>query len=69
MGQTQDIKEAVWLKSLLDQLNPENSTSFLTENSSSYALNATIIYYDNQTAIALAKNLKSYARSKHIDIQ
>lgn len=30
MGQTQAIKEAVWLKSLLDQLNPEDSTSSST---------------------------------------
>ena len=28
-----------------------------------------IIYYDNQRAIASAKNPESYARSKHIDIQ
>ncbi len=69
MGQTQAIKEAVWLKSLLDQLHPEDSTSSSKKNSSSYALNATIIYYDNQGAIALAKNLESHARSKHIDIE
>lgn len=80
MGQTQAIKEAIWLKSLLDQLNPEDSTSFLTknntrtspsllENSSAYNLNATIIYCDNQGAIALAKNPESHACSKHIDIQ
>lgn len=64
MGQTQAIKEAVWLKSLLDQLDPEDSTSSLTDDNpqtvpsketSAYALNATIIYYDNQGAVALAK--------------
>lgn len=78
MGQTQAIKEAVWLKSLLDQLNPEDSTSSLTDDNpqtvpsketSAYALNATIIYYDNQGAVALAKNPEPRARSKHIDIQ
>ena len=79
MGQTQAIKEAVWLKSLLDQLNPEDSTSPLTEDdsqttppskyTSAYALNAVIIYCDNQGAVALAKNPESHARSKHIDIQ
>lgn len=69
MGQTQAIKEAVWLKSLLNQLNPEDSTSSSTENSSSYALNATIMYCNNQGAIALAKNPEFHARSKHIDIQ
>lgn len=80
MRQTQAIKEAVWLKSPLDQLNPEDSTTSSTgdntqtslsllEDSSAYALNATIIYCDNQGAIALAKNPESHARSKHIDIQ
>lgn len=80
MGQTQAIKEAVWLKSLLDQLNPEDSPTPLTrddpqttlspsEDTPNYALNATIIYCDNQGAIALAKNPESHARSKHIDIQ
>lgn len=34
-----------------------------------YALNATIIYCDNQGAVALANNPESQARSKHIDIQ
>lgn len=80
MGPTQAIKEAVWLKFLLDQLNPEDSTTSLTgdntqtflsllEDSSAYALNATIIYCNNQGAIALAKNPESYACSKHINIQ
>ena len=32
MGQTQAIKEVVWLKSLLDQLNPEDSTTFSTRD-------------------------------------
>ena len=80
MGQTQAIKEAVWLKSLLDQLNPEDSIDSPTRDdsqttplpltdTSAYALKATIIYCDNQGAVALAKNPESHARSKHIDIQ
>ncbi len=80
MRQTQAIKEAVWLKSLFDQLNPKDSTSSSTEDNaqtapwllddtSVYALNATIIYFDNQGALILAKNAESQARSKHIDIQ
>ena len=80
MGQTQAIKEAVWLKSLLDQLNPEDSVDSLPRDNSLttpspatdisvYALKATIIYCDNQGAVALAKNPESHARSKHINIQ
>lgn len=79
MGQTQAIKDAVWLKFLLDQLNPKDSTPLIrndsqtailpSEDTSPYALNATIIYCDNQGAIALAKNPESHACSKHIDIQ
>ncbi len=80
MGQTQAIEEALWLKSLLDQLNPEDSidspprddsqkTPLPLTDTSAYALKATIIYCDNQGAVALAKNPKSHARSKHIDIQ
>ena len=80
MGQTQAIKEAVWLKSLLDQLNPEDSIDSLPRDdsqttplpltdTSAYALKATIIYCDNQGAVAFTKNPESHARSKHIDIQ
>ena len=80
MGQTQAIKEAVWLKSLLDQPNLEDSidssprddsqTTLLSlTDTSAYALKATIIHCDNQGAVALAKNPKSHARSKHIGIQ
>ena len=58
IGQTQAAKEAIWLKTLLDQLNPEDSSPV-----------ATIIYGDNQGAIALAKNPQFHARTKHIDIQ
>lgn len=58
MGQTQAAKEAIWLGKLLNQLN-----------SSEQGLHTTIIYCDNQGAIALAKNLQYHAWSKHINIQ
>lgn len=58
MGQTQATKEAIWLKRLLNQLRPE-----------SQAPAATIIYCDNQGAIALASNPVFHARTKHIAIQ
>ncbi len=59
MGQTQTTKEAIWLKSLLAQL----------DSSSAKGVHAVIIYYNNKRAITPAKNPKSYARSKHIDFQ
>jgi hypothetical protein len=58
IGQTHAAKEAIWLKALIDQLNPENASPM-----------ATIIYGDNQGAIALAKNPQFHARTKHIDLQ
>jgi hypothetical protein len=48
VGQKQAAKEAIWLKTLLDQLNPEDSSPV-----------ATIIYGDNQVAIAVAKRPNS----------
>ncbi len=80
MGQTQVVKEAVWLKSLPDELNPSDACD-LPENPTKqqvsppltnhclYAFKAIIIYCDNQGAVALGKNPESHARSKHIDIQ
>lgn len=58
MGETQATKEAVWLRMLLGELlaNGEEPT-------------ATIIYGDNQGAIALAKNPQFHARTKHIALQ
>jgi hypothetical protein len=56
MGETQATKEAVWLRSLLKEMNHEQ-------------LRATIIFGDNQGAIALAKNPQYHARTKHISIQ
>lgn len=58
MGQTQATKEAIWLKSLLENLIPTNDGP-----------RATIIYGDNLGAIALAKNPQFHQRTKHIDIQ
>jgi hypothetical protein len=57
-AQTQAAKEAVWLRSLLQDLNPIERTPY-----------ATIIYCDNQGAIALAKDPKFHPRTKHIAIQ
>jgi hypothetical protein len=56
-GQTQAAKEAVWLISLLKELSPMEQTPY-----------ATIIYCDNQGAIALAKDPKFHPRTKHIAI-
>lgn len=58
IDQTQATKEAIWLKNLLNQLlRPDNSNP-----------KATVIFGDNQGAIALAKNAQFHARTKHIDI-
>ena len=57
MGQTQASKEAIWLSRLMGELVGEPSAK------------ATIIYGDNQGAIAMAKNPKYHGRAKHIDIQ
>lgn len=58
IGQTQATKEAVWLRKLLNQLlRPDDSDP-----------KATVIFGDNQGAIALAKNAQFHARTKHIDI-
>ena len=57
MEQTQAAKEAIWLRNLLNQIDP-------TEDAQ-----ATIIFGDNQGAIALTKNDQFHARTKHVDIQ
>lgn len=59
IGQTQATKEAVWLRKLLAEVT----------NMEERDLPTTIIYGDNQGAIALAKDPKFHSRSKHIDIQ
>ena len=58
MGQTQATKEAIWLRKLLSQLDESYEEPA-----------ATVIFGDNQGAIALAKNPEFHARTKHIDIQ
>jgi hypothetical protein len=59
IGQTNATKEAIWLKRLLDKVRSELGLQ----------AQATVIYCDNQGAIALAKNPQFHARIKHIDIQ
>ena len=56
MALTQATKEAIWLRSLLAELNYHQQ-------------GVTILFEDNQSAIALAKNPVHHAWSKHIDIQ
>lgn len=61
IGQTQATKEAIWLRRLLGELQVADTEG--------HAPVATIIYGDNQGAIALAKNPQFHARTKHIDVQ
>jgi hypothetical protein len=61
IGQTQATKEAIWLRRLLKELQIAEEEG--------QAPAATIIYGDNQGAIALAKNPQFHARTKHIDVQ
>lgn len=58
IAQTHATKEAIWLRSLLSQLLMDKEEP-----------SATIIFGDNQGAIALAKNPQFHARTKHIAIQ
>ena len=56
MSLTQAAKEAIWLRALAASLGfPQDVAS--------------VIYEDNQGAIALAKNPVSHARTKHIDVR
>lgn len=52
---TYAAKEALWLRSLISEL-------FYTK------LNATTLFCDNQSAIALMKDHQYHAHTKHIDI-
>lgn len=52
-------KEAIWLRQLLNEIHPEAADK----------AQATIIYCDNQGAIALAQNSQFHIRTKYIDIQ
>jgi hypothetical protein len=56
MGQTLETKEAIWLRRLLNELLDTEEPV------------ATVIFGDNQGAIALSKNPQHHARTKHIDI-
>jgi transposase InsO family protein len=56
MAASNATKEAVWLRTLLNELGETQS-------------NATTILTDNQGSIALAKNPEQHQRSKHIDIR
>ena len=58
IAKTQATKETMWLQLLLSQLLMDKEER-----------SATIIFGDNQRAIALAKNLQFHARTKHIAIQ
>ncbi|RKK64725.1 Retrovirus-related Pol polyprotein from transposon TNT 1-94 [Fusarium oxysporum] len=60
MGQTQCAKEAIWLRGLLRELLAQYKHG---------DLQTTILYGDNQGAIAMAKNPQFHARTKHIDLQ
>lgn len=59
MGQTQAIKEAIWLKNFLGQVHSEKYGE----------PTATVLFCDNQGAMALARNPQSHGRSKHMGIQ
>jgi hypothetical protein len=59
IGQSNATKEAIWLRRLLDEIRPED----MNESK------ATIIFCDNQGAIALAKDPQFHSRMKHIEIQ
>jgi hypothetical protein len=58
IGQTNATKKAIWLRRLLNEVQPETANE----------ARATIIYCDNQGAIALAKDPQFHARTKHIDM-
>lgn len=59
IGQSNAAKEAIWLRRLLDEIRPEDMDE----------PKATIIFCDNQGAIALAKNPQFHSRMKHVEIQ
>jgi hypothetical protein len=59
IGQSNAAKEAIWLRRLLDEIRPEDMNE----------PKATVIFCDNQGAIAAAKNPQFHARMKHVEIQ
>jgi hypothetical protein len=56
MAQTQATKEAIWLRNLMQGFQGKQ-------------LATTVLYGDNQGAIAMTKNPQFHGRTKHIDIQ
>lgn len=52
---TEAVKEALWLKGLINELGIQQDT--------------VKVYCDNQSAIHLCKNNSSHERTKHIDIR
>lgn len=58
MAQTLAAKEATWLRRLLAELGTQQGH-----------IAATVIYGDNQGAIALSKDPQSHSKAKHINIQ
>lgn len=58
MAMTQGAKEAVWLRVLLEELGAQQGK-----------VAATILYGDNQPAIAMSKDTQYHNRAKHIGIQ
>ena len=57
MGETQAVKEAIWLRRLLGELLGHGDNPV-----------ATIIFGDNQGAIQLARNPQFHARTKHVAV-
>jgi hypothetical protein len=55
IGQSQATKESIWLRALFSELQHRQ-------------VQATVIYCDNQGAMALARNPEHHNRSKHIDV-
>ena len=64
IGQTQAVKEAIWLQGLLQQLALPND-----DRNPNATPHTVVIYGDNQGAIALAKNPQNHGRCKHMEIQ
>jgi hypothetical protein len=56
VAQTHAAKELIWLRTIIGELNSPFE-------------NPTTLHCDNQGAIALAKDNKFHARTKHIDIR
>lgn len=56
MALKEAIKELLWLRYVLTQLDKES-------------FSGKVLYTDSQSAIAIAKNPEHHARIKHVDIQ